>query len=49
MQKNRDTDRTNRQNERQTLEDWAKKNDVDLQYLFGGFGGMKGMRSGWMK
>ncbi len=35
-----------RQKERQDLADWAKTNDIDTQYFFGGFG-HRGMGSGF--
>lgn len=48
LQKNRDTERNNRINQRQNLEDWAVKNNIDVQYLFGGYGMGRHMRGGWM-
>jgi preprotein translocase subunit SecD len=55
MQKNQQANKNKMQTQRQELLDWAKKNNIDPQYLFGFSGrgkmgfGRKGMRGGWMK
>ncbi len=55
MQKNQEANKNKMQTQRQELLDWAEKNKIDPQYLFG-FGGrgkmgdgMRGMKGGWMK
>lgn len=57
LQKNRAENKNNWQNlspderkaamqkERTDLENWAKQNNIDIKYLFGGFG--MGMKTGW--
>ena len=53
MQKNQEANKNKMQTQKKELLDWAKKNNIDTQYLFGGFGKTgferKGMRGGWMK
>ena len=39
--------KTEMERERQELENWAKENGIDPQYLMGGFGPHKGFRGGW--
>lgn len=46
LQKLRDANREERQQQRSEIEAWAEKNGIDPSYLFGGFG-KGGMIHGW--
>lgn len=46
----REANKTKMETERKELEDWAKQNNINPQYLFGfGRGHFRGMKGGWGK